>query len=95
MDDTVSAIVEVSALPISILIVGVGKKSFQQFVIMDGDQRRLKDKNGKPAIRDIVQFIDYNKTQSLTGLSEQLLEELPDQIVKYFKMKKVNPMGVV
>ena len=79
----------------SILIVGVGNKKFDDFNVLDGDSKKPRDKKGRTVARDIVQFVDYNKVSSkgLVALSEALLAELPSQIVEYFKMKNIKPEG--
>ena len=95
MDATISALVDASTLPMSILIVGVGNKKFDDLNVLDGDAKRPKDKKGRTVARDIVQFSEYSKTISkgLVAFSEDLLAELPSQIVEYFKMKNIKPVG--
>ena len=53
---TVAAIVAASALPLSIIIVGVGAENFAAMKMLDGDGALLKS-NGQVAARDIVQFV--------------------------------------
>ena len=93
MDETVKAVVEASVLPLSIIIVGVGNARFEDAVYLDSDAARLKDSSGRTAVRDIVQFVDYKKCNSLQQLSEEVLAELPHQIVEYFTMNKIPPKG--
>ena len=95
MEETKAAIVDASWLPMSILIVGIGSKKFEQFKILDGDERKLKDKQGRIVARDIVQFVEFKPAKGLAELSEELLGELPTQVVDYFRMKKINPVGVL
>ena len=57
MDSTKNAIVEAALYPISIIIVGVGEADFAAMDVLDGDSERLKNTLGKPADRDIVQFV--------------------------------------
>eukprot|EP00968_Pinguiococcus_pyrenoidosus_P003495 scaffold228_cov312-Pinguiococcus_pyrenoidosus.AAC.13 len=95
MRQTVDAIVEASALPLSIIIVGVGGADFSGMQGLDGDEQGLTDSNGNPAVRDIVQFVPVSKYGSspsaYTKLQRDLLAELPSQVTKYFGCKGVMP----
>lgn len=92
MEDTIRAIVEASNEPMSILIIGIGPKVFTDLMILDGDGGKLKSKEGKYTIRDIVQFVDYKSIKGLGDLSEKLLGELPGQVVEYFQLKGIVPL---
>jgi len=60
MNETISQIVISSRLPISIIIVGVGKCDFSNMDILDSDEERLKcPKTGKKQVRDNVQFVPF------------------------------------
>lgn len=62
MPATKDAIVKLSALPCSIIIVGVGNAAFDAMGEIAGDEYGiLKDSEGKARERDIVQFVSYNK----------------------------------
>ena len=56
MEETRKALVEVSGLPMSVIIVGVGNEDFSAMEQLDGDDNRLSYR-GKYAERDIVQFV--------------------------------------
>lgn len=66
MDQTRGAIVAASRLPMSIIIVGVGKADFTDMEILDGDDGRLRSITGEPAVRDIVQFVPFRKFQNVS-----------------------------
>ncbi|CAI2365621.1 unnamed protein product [Moneuplotes crassus] len=85
-------IVEASHYPISIIIVGLGESSFDLMVELDGDDVVLKNSRGDPTKRDIVQFVKFNdfKRQSSQALAEEVLEEVPEQVVSYLYQNKVN-----
>uniref|UniRef100_A0AAR2LM02 Copine-3 n=1 Tax=Pygocentrus nattereri TaxID=42514 RepID=A0AAR2LM02_PYGNA len=93
MDHTRAAIVAASHLPMSIIIVGVGGADFTDMEILDGDDGRLRSPSGEPAIRDIVQFVPYRKFQNAPreALAQCVLAELPEQLVSYFRLKKLQP----
>lgn len=54
MSETVAAIVDLSNLPCSIIIVGVGNADFSSMDTLDGDGGPLRDDRGRPCARDIV-----------------------------------------
>ena len=56
MEETRGALVEASSLPMSVIIVGVGREDFSEMRLLDGDENRLKY-HGRYAERDIVQFV--------------------------------------
>lgn len=86
MEQTRAAIVEASLLPISIIIVGVGKANFSSMNELDGDEYPLVDAYGKK-IRDIVQFVSYDMKYAMNVplFSQELLYEIPAQVENYFR----------
>jgi len=58
MQQTIDAIVEMSKLPISIIIVGVGSANFSKMDELDSDDTLLRGNFGT-AQRDIVQFVPF------------------------------------
>jgi hypothetical protein len=54
MAATKRAIVDLSSLPCSIIIIGVGSADFSSMDELDGDGQRLKDDQGRSCARDIV-----------------------------------------
>jgi hypothetical protein len=54
MPETKAAIVDLSGLPCSIIIIGVGNADFSSMGELDGDGAPLKDDRGRPCRRDIV-----------------------------------------
>uniref|UniRef100_A0A671NVK8 Copine-3 n=1 Tax=Sinocyclocheilus anshuiensis TaxID=1608454 RepID=A0A671NVK8_9TELE len=93
MDQTRGAIVAASRLPMSIIIVGVGKADFTDMEILDGDDGRLRSIKGEPAVRDIVQFVPFRKFQNSPKeeLAKCVLAEVPGQVVTFFNMTKLLP----
>jgi copine 5/8/9 len=95
---TIDAIVNASDLPLSIVIVGVGEADFSDMHRLDGDTVTLESQDGKrKAARDIVQFVEWNKIGGLWGQQHadaaaiQFLQELPRQLVDYYKSKDIMP----
>jgi hypothetical protein len=92
MDSTINTIISASALPLSIIIVGVGPEDFRAMRELDADGKRLSQ-GGKVAARDIVQFVGFNDTvrKGPLALSEDTLKEVPGQLLQFMKMKGINP----
>ena len=89
--DTVNAVVQASELPMSIIIIGVGKAGFGQMDKLDGDRQALTGKGGKKG-RDIVQFVKHlDFIGNNYGLAEAVLKELPSQINKFYTMMGMQP----
>ena len=91
MDDTIDDLVEASNLPLSIIIIGIGpgdsKSGFQGMVVLDSDDKDLVSSRGEKAVRDIVQFVEFNKYGGdLIKLSQQVLEEVPRQVESYYNI---------
>ena len=92
MDDTINALVESSYLPISVIIIGIGNADFSNMDVLDADDDPLYDNNGRKADRDLVQFVPYKDFKNDgQKLAEQVLEEVPRQIVEYYQHKKISP----
>jgi hypothetical protein len=68
MRETINKIVEMSDLPISIIIVGIGNNDFGNMEILDADDVDLSDDKLEIAKRDIVQFVKYNDYGEDIGL---------------------------
>ena len=89
---TIDVLVEGSFLPLSVIIIGIGNDHFQEMDILDGDVNPLVDTKGVIRMRDLVQFVPYNKFRNnSTSLAEQVLEEVPRQIIEYYTMNKIYP----
>ncbi|XP_017553262.1 copine-9 [Pygocentrus nattereri] len=98
MVQTKEAVVNASALPMSIIIVGVGPAEFDAMEELDGDDVRVSSR-GRFAERDIVQFVpfrDYidrsgNQVLSMARLAKDVLAEIPDQLLSFMKSKGIDP----
>ena len=92
MQDTIDELVEASFLPISVIIVGIGGGNFGNMDILDADDNPLYDRRGRKADRDLVQFVPFNNYKNdPPKLAEQVLEEIPRQVVEYYKHKGIRP----
>ena len=92
MNETIDSLVKASFLPISVIIIGIGDEDFSNMKKLDADDDPLYDKNERKADRDLVQFVPFIKFQNDgQKLAEQVLEEIPRQIVEYYQLKNKNP----
>ena len=92
MQDTIDALVEASFLPISVIIVGIGGGNFGNMDILDADENPLFDRKRRKADRDLVQFVPFNNFKNdPPKLAEQVLEEIPRQVVEYYTHKGIKP----
>ena len=91
MEQTRNKIVEASYLPMSIIIVGIGKADFTLMDMLDGDAEQVVNSNGQPWKRDIVQFVEFSKFKENdkvnygTDLTEEVLKEIPKQVEEYYQ----------
>ncbi|KAM9520183.1 copine-5 [Guaruba guarouba] len=98
MAQTKEAIVNAAALPMSIIIVGVGQAEFDAMVELDGDDIRVSSR-GRVAERDIVQFVPFREhvaagggaVRSMARLARAVLAEVPPQLLSYMKAKGISP----
>ena len=91
MKETVDCIVEASKLPLSIVIVGIGERDFENMEVLDGDIVPLVNSFGEIRKRDIVQFVKFNNFKEKNAiddnkeLAEEVLKEIPRQVEEYYK----------
>ncbi|XP_031728183.1 copine-3-like [Anarrhichthys ocellatus] len=96
MDQTRTAIVEASRLPMSIIIVGVGGADFSEMEFLDSDDKLLCSPRGDVASRDIVQFVPFRYFQgNSVALAQSVLAELPDQVASFFNSYKLKPPNIL
>ena len=69
---TITALVEASSEPVSVIIVGVGDEDFEEMELLDGDTEGLVSEDGVRAQRDIVQFVAFKDCRSQEELSAQV-----------------------
>jgi len=97
MAPSIDAIVYASGLPLSVIIIGVGDADFSDMHKLDGDNMSLKSSVGVRGARDIVQFCAMNEFRGMQGeayrtaVAHKVLEELPNQLVKYYKNVGIKP----
>lgn len=79
----------------SIIIIGVGDADFSKMEKLDCDDGYLKNSAGQKASRDIVQFVEFRNYKSdLSILAEEVLREVPNQLVSYMIANNIQPAPV-
>ena len=92
LQETIDCLVAASQYPLSIIIVGIGNEDFKKMEILDGDEAPLISSIGQKRTRDLVQFVSFSKFQNdEKKLAEEVLAEIPKQMVEYYKFKNLNP----
>ena len=92
MQQATDALVEASFLPLSVIIIGIGNDDFTKMIELDGDDNPLTNSKGVKRMRDLVQFVPFNKYKyDPNKLAEQVLEEVPRQIIEYYTMNNIDP----
>jgi hypothetical protein len=91
------AIIKASALPVSIIIVGVGNADFTAMDKLCSDAAPLAYK-GVQAQRNSVNFVPLRNLQRLKNMSKEkayltreVLEKIQDQVVGYMKSRNIKP----
>lgn len=85
VQDTAATIDRVSDAPMSIVIVGLGNADFSGMRFLDDAQ--------KPGMRDIAQFVEFNKhSHDSVDLTAETLKEIPDQLVGFFTSRGIKPL---
>ena len=93
--NTINSIIESSFLPLSIIIIGIGNEDFNQMKKLNFDEDFLNNKKVNFAERDYVQFIEFNNYRNNSmKLIEEVLGEIPKQVVKYYKYKRLFPVNL-
>lgn len=90
--ETIDILVEASTLPLSVIIIGIGKDDFSKMIEIDGDEKPIESSTGKVRKRDLVQFVPFEKYQNDNNLLfMEVLAEIPRQIMEYYQFKNLNP----
>jgi len=80
MEITKSLLIDMSQMPFSAVVVGVGDSDFADMEVLDADAMVLSDSKGREACRDIVQLVKYTdfKDLGMRELALEVLGEVPD-----------------
>ena len=96
LDETIDQIVIGSFLPLSIIIIGIGDNDFENMDILDGNDEPLISTDGIKRQRDIVKFVRFEDCRNdPEKISEELLDEVPRQIIDFYTMKNIYPSNLI
>ena len=92
MNETIDTLVEASFLPLSVVIIGIGNDHFEEMKILDGNENPLINSKGEKRLRDLAQFIPFNNYKNNPNLlAEEVLKEIPRQIIEYYTINHITP----
>ena len=96
LDETIDQIVIGSFLPLSIIIIGIGDNDFENMDTLDGNDDPLISTDGIKRQRDIVKFVRFEDCRNdPEKISEELLDEVPRQIIDFYTMKNIYPSNLI
>ena len=100
-EGTRRALIRASALPVSIVLVGIGDSYFPNLVAYDADKQPMQTSERVSAMRDCVQFVRFNDFVAEEGkvnkrkLSDEVLKEIPGQVEGFLGMYGIRFNGEV
>mmetsp|Transcript_34000 Transcript_34000/g.33548 ORF Transcript_34000/g.33548 Transcript_34000/m.33548 type:complete len:124 (+) Transcript_34000:1306-1677(+) len=87
MEKTITEINKASNLPMSILIIGLGDKDFQKLEML-----KTEITPEGSSSRETAKFWKFNRSKDRLGeLTEKVLSGIPEQIVEYMSLNRIEP----
>eukprot|EP00177_Eucheuma_denticulatum_P001144 GFKZ01002065.1.p1 GENE.GFKZ01002065.1~~GFKZ01002065.1.p1 ORF type:complete len:647 (-),score=81.99 GFKZ01002065.1:1458-3398(-) len=84
-DATVAELIKLSALPLSIVVIGLGTDDFSKMQELDSSNGVLR-RGAEFALREFVQFVPFQEFRGdLSSLAEKVLGGIPDQVISYIQ----------
>ena len=80
-----------STLPISIVIVGLGKGPFAKLENIEQNFLSLSDDEGNKPKRKCIKFISFNKKKNYQNTVKYSLIDIPDEMIEYLSIKNIEP----
>ena len=81
-----------SDLPISVVVIGLGKGPFTKLENAENNFMKLTDNNGNKAKRNNFKFISFKKQgNNYQKTVKNSLIDIPDQMIEYLILKNINP----
>lgn len=82
--ETCDILIDCSRLPLSLIIVGLGSGDFTFMQKLDDNDMQMTNAQGQKTERDLVRFVQFaTAKQNPKILKEEVIKELPRQIVEY------------
>jgi hypothetical protein len=90
--DFVNNLIQSSTLPISVVIVGLGKGPFTNLEKIENDFLNLTDNEGKKAKRKCSTFISFNKnSKNFQRTVRNSLINIPNEMVEFLTINNIEP----
>ena len=81
-----------STLPISVVIIGLGKGPFTKLENAENNFMNLTDNNGNKAKRKNIKFISFNSLgKNYQRTVRNSLIDIPGQMIEFLTLKNINP----
>ena len=91
-DEFINEIILSSNLPISVVIIGLGKGPFKQLENVQKNFMNLKDINNNKAKRKNFKFVSFNDLdKNYQKTVKNALIGIPDHMIEFFTLKNINP----
>ena len=86
-------LVKCGKLPLSIIMIGIGNgDDWSAMHELDDDDMQMTDFQGNKTIRDLVQFVEFQKhNNNGVELASEVLYELPRQVEEYHQLCGLTP----
>ena len=80
-----------SSLPISLIIVGLGKGPFTKLENIEEQFLTLKDDEGNKPQRKCFKFESFQKNSKIFQRTKNSLSDIPEEMVEYLGIKNIEP----
>ena len=88
----VKSIIFTSTLPISIIVVGLGKRPYTKIENIEQNFLNLVDDEGNKPQRKCIKFISFNKQQkNAQSTVKNSLIDIPEKMIEYLAIKNIEP----
>lgn len=91
-DDFVNEIIQSSNLPLSIIIIGLGKGPFTQLEQIEKNFMNLKNGEGNKPSRKCFKFVSYfNSEKNFQNTTKNAVIDLPEEILNFLTLHNICP----
>ena len=88
----VKDLISSSSLPISLVVVGLGKGPFTKLENIEQQFLTIKDDEGNKPQRKCFRFISFNKnSKNFQSTTKNSLFDIPEEMVEYLGIKNIEP----
>lgn len=91
-EDFIEGLISCSNLPLSIIVIGLGKGPFLQLENIEDNFMNFKNKEGEQAKRKCFKFVSYNNCgKNLQTTTKNAVVELPSEIIDFLTLNNICP----